>query len=367
MRACLLAVGTLIFSGSPFSAIGLECVSTEKRWAVHLAPQSWESLRGSERGNFSADFEAYGDQDFRLRLETGWVFALQRRPHGWVLRLLESDTPGAIDLSRRTPPLSSAVPNPRDLFGWHFRNRANDGPNRGEVNAPQTLRLFQFSSVSQSSGETQDPHWQERDSNTATPVSVDEGRGWLRLIDYGLSASPVDGKASMNYAKLEACLTWPKFPEERAEALDQLSLEFSDAERELFFRCGLNLDDYQLDPLDTRPRMLTGDVDGDGALDHVVRTVRVDGRRGVAVCRAGTHLDILGSPEHPASTSNTAHVLRAFSQWSLGRGLSPVFGKLPPPVDHDVLILERPEKGMAWVYWQDGQLRWVDVFQFVEP
>ena len=41
-----------------------------------------------------------------------------------------------------TPPYRSI--NPRDIEGWHFRNRDNTGSNRGDVNAPQDVREFLF-------------------------------------------------------------------------------------------------------------------------------------------------------------------------------------------------------------------------------
>jgi hypothetical protein len=41
-----------------------------------------------------------------------------------------------------TPPFRGL--NARSIEGWHFRNEANTGPNRGDVNAPQEEREFLF-------------------------------------------------------------------------------------------------------------------------------------------------------------------------------------------------------------------------------
>lgn len=85
--------------------------------------------------------EVAGNRDFNEYLDgPGWTFQLKRAPHGWDVRLLDED---GLDLTQMTPPLRGA-PNPRELYGWHFRNAANTGSNTGDVNAPQKLRLFGF-------------------------------------------------------------------------------------------------------------------------------------------------------------------------------------------------------------------------------
>jgi hypothetical protein len=78
----------------------------------------------------------------------------------------------------------------------------------------------------------------------------------------------------------------------RAEA-DLASPDFLPEEEEIMRACGLDMA-YALDAWVT-PRMPGGDFDGDGALDHAVYVRRItDGRRGAAICRAGTWLDVLG-------------------------------------------------------------------------
>lgn len=69
-------------------------------------------------------------------------FELDPDPEGWEIAVRAVDRPGE-NLARLTPPLHG--PNPRQVWGWHFRNAANTGPNDGSVNAPQTDRPFIFS------------------------------------------------------------------------------------------------------------------------------------------------------------------------------------------------------------------------------
>ena len=69
-------------------------------------------------------------------------FELDPDPEGWEIAVRAVDRPGE-NLARLTPPLHG--PNPRQVWGWHFRNTGNTGPNDGSVSAPQTDRPFIFS------------------------------------------------------------------------------------------------------------------------------------------------------------------------------------------------------------------------------
>ncbi len=362
--ACLLVVGMAsAASNSAYAnSATLSCTENSKRHAIYVAPQTWHSFAARERSNFSPDLEAYGSNSFYLVLNNGWVLSLIRQPHGWALRLLDSEDTQAVDLTQMTPPISGSVPNPRDLFGWHFRNKANTGPNMGDVNAPQLLRLFNFSTALIGTGGFKPSR------DLQTDPDQGEGRGWLKIQELGFSDLHEGMRATLNYLKFEVCLTWPKSEQEQAAELDYQSLEFTEAELELLQSCGLNLKQFALDPLDTRPRMLSGDIDGDDALDQVVRLVRQsDGRRGLGVCRAGTWFKAMGFDDEPGYTANLKHVISAFSVWSLSREPVQSFGKPWPVTKADVLVLERPEKGMAWLHWQEGSFFWTDVYQFVEP
>ena len=82
-------------------------------------------------------------QPYRRALWDGLRFELRPLDLGWRIAILDSTRPDE-DLASITPPYHF-VPNPRDIEGWHFRNQANTGPNKGDVNAPQEVREFIFS------------------------------------------------------------------------------------------------------------------------------------------------------------------------------------------------------------------------------
>jgi hypothetical protein len=82
-------------------------------------------------------------EPFRRELWDGLRFELEPIDFGWKIEVRDVARPEE-DLSRLTPPFHF-VTNPRSIEGWHFRNKANTGPNRGDVNAPKTARDFIFS------------------------------------------------------------------------------------------------------------------------------------------------------------------------------------------------------------------------------
>jgi len=145
------------------------------------------------------DFEAYFGPGFRLRLEP--------RPLGWeiIVRYLI----GADNVARLTPPLH-AVPNPRDLEGWHFRNSDNTGANEpGEknVNAPGEEREFIFSpdvGIAIQSPET-------RRSPTEKEIERVRafGQGLLRIVDYRLGNLKPGEQAKFEWLRFEVRLSWP--------------------------------------------------------------------------------------------------------------------------------------------------------------
>lgn len=79
-------------------------------------------------------------------VEVGGGYAVRFEPtdHGWFVTVLWLPVPGP-DLSCITPPRMG--PTPRDLAGWHLRNRSNTGPNDAgpdNLNAPGTARTVLF-------------------------------------------------------------------------------------------------------------------------------------------------------------------------------------------------------------------------------
>jgi hypothetical protein len=97
------------------------------------------------------------------------------------------------------------VPNPTELFGWHFRDSSNTRPNDGTTNAPQELREFIFSPEV---GRTI-----EYNGSATTEADVKRvdafGRGWLHVDAYQLTPPRRGERAAFEWLEFTACLTWP--------------------------------------------------------------------------------------------------------------------------------------------------------------
>lgn len=304
-----------------------------------------------------------GDEQFFQRLDNGWVFALIKTELGWAIRLYDREPIGdATDLTSLTPPLRGA-PNPRDIVGWHFRNADNTGPNQGDVNAPQTMRAFVISpSLAGTAG--------LRSSGGPQVPGPDSGIGWLNVVDFGLANPSPGSKARMNYLQFDACLSWPRTQDETSRLLDEASLDYTAEDAETFGSCGLSLDQYALDA-NYGPRLLGGDLDGDGAIDEVAQIRRKsDDQRGLALCRAGTWLDLVGFDGKFAGEMRSGYVGQVEAwQWHTLGSTPPrhLVGYDIPQAEGDVLVLERIEKEAFLVFWRDGTLNAKRVYGHVEP
>lgn len=302
----LLLVGGLLALAPTALAAAPDCKPSETRQVAHLS---------GEVGGRHANRQDFGP---------GWSFALLPAAQGYNLRIFDVE---GRDLSAMTPPLRGS-PNPREISGWHFRNADNSGPNRGEVNAPQELRLFVF------------------DPDPAVGPEEAKGRGWIFLRDFGLADLEPGETARMVYLDYEACLSWPGHPEPAAVAPT-----VSDDLREIFGACGLGPDYRLVERLD--PVNLGGDVDGDGSLDQAALVQRLaDGQHGLAVCRAGTWLDLVGF-DAPLGELVPAYFDR-MDWWGLhprgpvGQGAD---GSPPPTLSGDALLLGLEEKSSVLLYW----------------
>lgn len=142
--------------------------------------------------------EISGQHPYYATVGPGWTMALEPAPHGWHLRLYDAD---GLDLTQITPPFRGA-PNPREIYGWHFRNAGNTAANDGSVNAPQELRLFYFDpDLSGAAG------FMPPDDGGFEPDPTD-GRGFLRILDYGLADLDPGETARMVYLLFEVCFVW---------------------------------------------------------------------------------------------------------------------------------------------------------------
>lgn len=308
-----------------------------------------------------------GERGFFQLLENGWVFALVPVEHGWAVRMYENAQIGdAVDLTSLTPPHGGA-PNPRDILGWHFRNANNTGANDGSVNAPTDLRAFVLSPALAGTGGFK-PSTNADEPRLSAPEPGD-GIGWLKVIDYGLADLQPGKRARMNYLKFDACLSWPRPEAERLRLVDLSSPAFSPEDREIFGACGLDFAIYDLDARHT-PRTLGGDIDGDGALDVVAQATRLaDGKRGLALCRAGTWLDLIGFTTALGDMEAGYPDSVEAWQWLSGGDDRPVHlhGIDLPSADGDLLVLERIEKEAVVVFWYEDALRAKRVYRHVEP
>ncbi len=326
--------------------------------------------------------EIYGEHEYVQPLENGWVFALRRRPDGWQIGLYEHGALGdAVDLTSITPPHHGPA-NPRELLGWHFRNANNTGPNQGEVNAPGALRLFMFSPALVGTGGFKpsiDPG-----EPRLTPPDPADGRGWLQVHEQGLTQLNPGQRARMNYLKFQACLSWPITPidalalqrqeiatERRQRALDDASPNYASEEVETLGSCGLDLSRFEMKS-SILPRLLAGDLDGDGAFDEVFQVQRKrDGKHALALCRAGTWLHLLGLGAEQERDQEIRFMVDRLEAWQLldaGHGRLGYVGEPPwPAADGDVLVLERVEKAKLLIYWHAGQLHTQYAYRYVEP
>ncbi|MEO8603079.1 MAG: hypothetical protein ABI629_10940 [bacterium] len=297
----------------------------------------------AERHARAISGEVAGEHSFGAPIGD-WTFILLPQKGGWLLSLNSRD---GRDLTAVTPPFHA--PNPRELYGWHFRNADNTAANDGSVNAPQLLRLFQFAPAIEGTGGFTAP---------ADDALVEaDGRGWLHVDDMGLADLEPGAQARMVYLRFRACLTWPRSAAEISAASARGSTRFTPEEIEIFAACGLK-SPYELNAWIT-PRRFGGDFDGDGSLDSVATVVRrSDGKRGLAVCRAGTYLHLLGfdAPIDDLAPGYFAQV----EAWTAKPRSQVIDYQDSPPLadfDRDVISVERVEKSSYTIYWDNGAFR----------
>ena len=318
----------------------LVCLFAFPAWAQNLTCEETLDRHAHHIGG-----EVAGSRTFRETIGPGWTFTLLQKEKGWAIRLMDKD---GLDLTQITPPFHAPA-NPRDIEGWHFRNADNTASNDGSKNAPQALRLFVFSPALSGTGGFKPP---TSDGPALSEPDPDGGRGWFRIDDYGLADLEPGQKARMVYLKFFACLTWPKTAAEQAVELDFHSDAYTDEETEQFVACSL-AEPYRLNAY-VKPRFLSGDIDGDDALDLFAPVVReTDGKKGIAICRAGTWFDVLGM-EDPIGEVAPGY-FDQIETWRLERTNDGAQGNASDQrsYERDELIIERVEKSAYAIYWTD--------------
>ncbi len=287
------------------------------------------------------------------------IFWLESSQYGWDMRLRDKDK---MDLSQITPPFHG--PNPREIYGWHFRNADNTGKNTGDVNAPQLLRLFQFDPALSGTGGF-------RPSTGVVEPDPNQGRGALTIRDFGLTDLEPGQKARMNYLKFHVCLTWPKTEEEMTEEANAKSPVFLDAEKETMYGCGLDSKKYELSAW-ILPRWIGGDMDGDDAHDDIAPIIRKsDGKKGIAVCRAGSWLSVIGYGEGAKKQLKPVGDQPGFEgYYSLAQYLNKMGAwemREDANTGNDLLILSQIEKSEVSIEWHDDKFTSYLGWHLVEP
>jgi hypothetical protein len=130
---------------------------------------------------------------FKRDLWDGLRFELEPIDLGWEIVVRDTARPGE-NLARLTPPFHF-VPNPRMIEGWHFRNKANTGPNRGDVNAPGASRDFIFSR--QVGRSIQGPDASQNATEEEVERVGNEGRGVLTIEEMKIGAAGPGERAGM--------------------------------------------------------------------------------------------------------------------------------------------------------------------------
>ncbi|MCA9401129.1 MAG: hypothetical protein KC713_05845 [Candidatus Omnitrophica bacterium] len=309
---------------------------------------------------FSIHGEVSGQRSYYQSVDEKWTFQLIRENSGWTIGLLD---PQGRDATRITPPLKFGH-SPKDIFGWHFRDVSNQRMNDGSVNAAQYLREFDF--ITPSINEVRLPDDAQRSAN--------QGSGWLNVLDFGLNDLQPGMKARLTYLKFHVCLMWPKTKEEKAAEEDFQNPNYTDEEKEMIYGCGLS-DRYQPRAF-IKPRMFQGDFDGDGSFDIVVPIIRkLDGKKGLAVCRGGTWLGLLGV-DGGVGEQLSKDYFDQIEAWFVKdveqtEESAINFKKnVNPQVLKDgveVIILERLEKSRYVLYWDGHSWQSFEDYLYVEP
>jgi hypothetical protein len=316
-------------------AVGVIAAGVALFLASPVAAQDCAAGAGRETARIAG--EVAGTQAMSVAFGPDWRFDLKSESGGWRLSIFDA---AGLDLSQMTPPLHG--PNPREIYGWHFRNAANTGPNEGDVNAPQKRRLFGFDPRLSGTG-----GWKPAPGDDGK--ADQPGRGALTILDFGLADLNPGQLARMIYLKFDACLSWPS--EYGATAAATILPETVEQLR----GCGLG-PDYDLGAY-LAPSSLSGDFDGDGVLDLAAPITRLkDSKRAIAICRAGTHLDILGLAGK-IGVHLVAEYFDRIDGWTLTpKGDVGVGGEggTPPVLVGDEITIGKDDSSSAMIYW-DGK------------
>jgi hypothetical protein len=307
--------------------------------------------------------EVYGTIDFAADVGPN-KFVLTPVPFGWRIGMRDSAGNG---LPVFSPPVRPVEADALNVAGWHFRNRDNSGPNRGEVNAPQTLRKFTFGR--RATDPTLNP---ELIAPAVMPTEGEQGNGELIIEDFGLADLEPGKRARLVYMKFRGCVEWD--PGHRETTLAQTAAPGVAAGPVIaaMEACGLDANTYRLSDRmgggregGQRP-WLEPDLDGDALNDLVVPITRLsDDAPGLAIClrqdkklalvgydgRIGKHLD----PEY----FGFADWWNVYERGPVSQGV----GEAPPPTLRGEAILFGKESASSVLLYLDTDGRVTSYWQ----
>ena len=345
-RLCLIGV---MASCSAVVSAAQTCQSTPERHAAKIMGTPYVA------GHSPRDFvEAFGQTPFLGEAGGRYVFAILPNGNDWAVRVFAAPfTEGAIDLSQITPDRGGV--NARDIRAADLATLASEGKR-----APD--RLFFFSDSLAGTGGYKPPR------GSAYMPTPQDGMGWLKIRDYGLS--DLDGARAprLTYLKIEACLTWPKTDAEIRTEADAASPDYTQAETDGFKTCGLDMDQYELNAR-MLPRLLRGSVYGAGRQSTTAQIRRKrDGKRGIAMCTDGTQLDVMGMNPGQISGDLMPRYFDQIGMWSvLPKGATDHNGVpviLPNGLEGDMLALERYEKELIVLFRKGGRWQSKRIYHF---
>lgn len=278
------------------------------------------------------------------------AFTLNPFEFGWRIGMLDGD---GVDIPVFAAPLRPVQTNPLTITGWHFRNRANTGPNTGDVNAPQQVRRFAFGTMAS------DPSSNPELITPSVSVEGFGGLGVLTITDYALTPPKQGVRATFTSLSFSVCLIWQGGGERLDPIVDADPGVAFDAVVATMRGCGLDTSVFKLSDRMSKGRegaqrpFLEPDMDGDNIPDLIVPVIRRnDTAPGVAICLIGTEtLVMVGYSGRIGKHFDPAYFTSA-DGWQIHTGQvypSPEEGP-PPTLSSQAIVLGKDDTSSVILY-----------------